>query len=286
MSPVTELSAPERTEAYRSALSGAWAVRFEDGSPPALAVPLLGRAWVVPQDAEPVRPDPGDVAVLSGGAPYVIADDPATAPDVIIRPGGVCTTRDGQEASTIGSGPAPDRTVLLNGLCTTGTGAMVGTGVAPERLLAALPPLAVVPAGQGPCPVSEAALEDVPGAAGPPGPDAGPDAARRAACLLLPAPAPRSPSGTGRTATWWSGRPYAPGRSGRSTARSRISSSVTIAGGRLSEPLGGPVDPDPVVPGRVRASRGTRRPQLGRSTPVFVPMFRPSRCHGRLKPCI
>jgi hypothetical protein len=158
---VTELSAPERTEAYRSALSGAWAVRFEDGSPPALAVPLLGRAWVVPQDAEPVRPDPGDVAVLSGGAPYVIADDPATDPDVIIRTGGVCTTRDGQEASTIGSGPAPDRTVLLNGLCTTGTGATVGTGVAPDRLLAALPPLAVVPAGQGPCPVSEAALEDV-----------------------------------------------------------------------------------------------------------------------------
>jgi AraC-like DNA-binding protein len=159
--PLTDLLNGVRTTGAvfnRSSLRGAWAVRFEDGSPVALAVPLRGAAWVIPQDGTPVRIDAGDVAVLSGGTPYVIADDPATEPDVMIRPGGRCTTLDGDEVSlTQGVGAwgatGPDSMVLLNGLYTV-------QGGVPGRLLAALPPLAVVGAGQGVCPVSPAAFED------------------------------------------------------------------------------------------------------------------------------
>ncbi|MFD5300855.1 AraC family transcriptional regulator [Streptomyces mutabilis] len=151
--PLTELLNGVRTVGAvfnRSTLCGTWAVRFEDGSPLALAVSLQGPVWVLPQEGEPVLLGPGDVAVLSGGTPYVIADDPATEPGVVIGPGGRCTTVDGQDTRTTQGGG----TVLLNGLYT------VDRGV-PGQLLAALPALAVVRAGQGPCPVSAAAFEDV-----------------------------------------------------------------------------------------------------------------------------
>jgi hypothetical protein len=67
----------------QSFLDGSWAVRFEDGSPLALTVPVHGSAWVTVQGGEPVRLGPGDVAVLCGGTPYVVADDPAIEPDVV-----------------------------------------------------------------------------------------------------------------------------------------------------------------------------------------------------------
>ncbi|MFD8000407.1 AraC family transcriptional regulator [Streptomyces mirabilis] len=142
-----------------SSLSGSWAVRFEEGSPLALAVPLHGPAWVIPDGGQPVRLGPEDVAVLSGATPYLIASDPATEPDVIMRPDGRCSTLDGREHSitrdlgTWGTS-GPDDTVVLNGLYTVGAGA-------PGRLLAALPPLAVIPAEQGACPVNPAAFEDI-----------------------------------------------------------------------------------------------------------------------------
>ncbi|MFI8214026.1 AraC family transcriptional regulator [Streptomyces werraensis] len=159
--PLTDLLDGVRTTGAvfnRSALSGTWAVRFEDGSPLALAVPMTGPAWAVLENDEPVRLDPGDVAVLSGGTPYTIAGDPSAAPDVTIRPGGRCTAPDGTEHLTHDLGPArvtnTGGTVLLNGLYTL-------PSATPGRLLAALPPLAVVPAHQGTCPVNPEAFEDM-----------------------------------------------------------------------------------------------------------------------------
>ncbi|MFI9582396.1 AraC family transcriptional regulator [Streptomyces sp. NPDC052236] len=154
--PLTDLLNGVRTSGAvfnRAILSGAWAVRFEDGSPLALAVPLRGPAWVTPEGGDPVRLGPGDVAVLSGGAPYVVADDPATEPDVMIRPGGRCTTLDGEDMSAWRP-TGPGSTLLLNGLYTV-------VGGVPSRLLAALPPLAVARGGQEACPVSPAAFENV-----------------------------------------------------------------------------------------------------------------------------
>lgn len=39
----------------------------------------------------------GDVGVFRGPEPYTVADDPATAPQVVIHPGQRCTTLDGED---------------------------------------------------------------------------------------------------------------------------------------------------------------------------------------------
>ncbi|MFI9175806.1 AraC family transcriptional regulator [Streptomyces lincolnensis] len=163
--PLTDLLDGVRTRGalfHRSALTGAWAARFEDRSPLALAVLLHGSAWITPEGGDPVRIGPGDVAVLCGGARYVIADDPATEPDVVIHPKGRCTTAEGEEliepqapgAGAFWDTEGADGTILLSGLYTVDSGT-------PGRLLAALPPLAVVEADVGVCPVSRTTFEEI-----------------------------------------------------------------------------------------------------------------------------
>ncbi|MDX2547104.1 cupin domain-containing protein [Streptomyces sp. WI04-05B] len=162
--PLTDLLNGVRTSGSvfnQSSVTGAWATRFEDGSPLSLAVLVHGSAWITPEGGTPVRLGPGDVAVLCGGAPYVIADDPGTEPDTVIRAGGRCTTRQGEEPlpARIPDAGAwntaePDRTLLINGLYTVDAGT-------PGRLLAVLPPLALVEASVGTCPVSHSAFEEI-----------------------------------------------------------------------------------------------------------------------------
>lgn len=162
--PLTDLLNGVRTRGAlfnQSSLTGPWATRFEDGSPLALAVLVHGSVCITPEGGAPVRLGPGDVAVLCGGAPYVIADDPSTEPDVVIRAGGRCTTPQGEEllpARTPDAGAwnaaEPDRTLLINGLYTVD----VGT---PGRLLSALPPLAVIESSVGTCPVSHSTFEEI-----------------------------------------------------------------------------------------------------------------------------
>jgi AraC-like DNA-binding protein len=162
--PLTDLLNGVRTSGAlfnQSSLTGSWAARFVDRSPLALAVLLHGSAWITPQSGDPVRIGPGDVAVLCGGAPYVIADDPATEPDVVIHSEGRCTTVRGEELSGVrapGTGTwdaeGADGTLLLSGLYTVDSGT-------PSRLLAALPPLAVIEANVGACPVSRTTFEEI-----------------------------------------------------------------------------------------------------------------------------
>ncbi|MFD5269292.1 AraC family transcriptional regulator [Streptomyces sp. NPDC058335] len=160
--PLTDLLTGVRTSGavlHRADLTGAWAARFEHGSPLALSALLRGSAWVTPEGGRPVRIGPGDVAVLSGGAPYVTGDDPGTEPDVVIRAGGHCTTVAGEELaapSMDGSWDAEDAdgTLMVSCLYTLDSGT-------PGRLLATLPPLAVVEAGVGTCPVSRATFQEI-----------------------------------------------------------------------------------------------------------------------------
>ncbi|WP_308296300.1 cupin domain-containing protein [Streptomyces sp. ISL-96] len=91
----------------------------------------------------------------------MIANDTATEPDVVILPGGRCTTARGEElvgARAPGSGTwdaeGPDGTLLLSGLYTVDS-------ATPGRLLAALPPLAVIEASVGACPVSRTTFEEI-----------------------------------------------------------------------------------------------------------------------------
>jgi AraC-like DNA-binding protein len=182
----TEVLAPDRTDLLadlldgvrttgaafdRSVLTGAWAMRFQDGSPLALVVPLRGPVWVRPEDGPPVPVAPDQVAVLAGGAPYVLASDPDTPPGSVVRRDGRCVTTDGREIASpagpgvvAGTGAAargdgagasdPEATVLLTGRFTVGTGA-------PARLLATLPPVAVVDDVDDECPVNPAVLETI-----------------------------------------------------------------------------------------------------------------------------
>jgi AraC-like DNA-binding protein len=130
----------------RSLLDPPWSMRIADEAPLCLVAVTRGEAWLLPEDGEPLRLLPGDVAVIRGPDPYTLADDPATAPQVVILPGNQCVTPDGQEVSlmswmgvrTWGNSPVGS-TVMLNGTYEL-------EGEVSRRLLGALPPLLVLPA--------------------------------------------------------------------------------------------------------------------------------------------
>lgn len=120
-------------------------MRIEDQAPLTLVAMVRGDAWVVPEESSAVRLSPGDVAIIRGPGPYTVADEPATPPQVVIHPGQLCTTPDGQEVPEMMElgvrtwGNSPDGPTML----LTGTYTMQGE--VSQRLLSALPPLLLVP---------------------------------------------------------------------------------------------------------------------------------------------
>jgi AraC-like DNA-binding protein len=120
-------------------------MRVADEAPLCLIAITRGEAWLVPEDGEALRLGPGDVAVIRGPDPYTLADDPQTAPQVIILPGNRCVTPDGHEVElmswmgvrTWGNSPVGS-TVMLSGTYEL-------EGEVSRRLLNALPPLLVLP---------------------------------------------------------------------------------------------------------------------------------------------
>ena len=131
----------------RSIMDPPWSVRVQDRAPLSLVAIMHGEAWVVPDDADPVRLVPGDVAITRGPDPFTFADDPATRPQVVIHPGQRCTTPDGKDLAqamdlgvrTWGNDPDGSTTMLI------GTYQM--RGEVSRRLLEALPSLVVLPDG-------------------------------------------------------------------------------------------------------------------------------------------
>ncbi|MCR6483086.1 AraC family transcriptional regulator [Amycolatopsis sp. OK19-0408] len=126
-----------------------WSMTFADVPPLTLVATLGGHAFVRLGAEPPVRLAAGDIALVSTTG-YTIADDPATAPQVVIRGGRkypITAEVSPRAPRTYGDG-APGATTMLRG-------AYELHGVAAERLLAMLPPLAVVPAG----PRTRAALD-------------------------------------------------------------------------------------------------------------------------------
>ncbi|NYH43986.1 AraC-like DNA-binding protein [Micromonospora jinlongensis] len=140
------LNGPRAQGAFllRSVLTPPWSMRIEDQAPLTLVAMVQGDAWVLADESAAVHLGPGDLAIIRGPDPYTVADDPATAPQVIIHPGQLCTTPDGQElpemmelgVRTWGNGP-DGPTMLLTGTYTM-------RGEVSQRLLSALPPLLVV----------------------------------------------------------------------------------------------------------------------------------------------
>jgi AraC-like DNA-binding protein len=128
----------------RAVFAPPWSIRIEDRAPLTVIAVLTGQAWVRPDGAGWVRLAPGDTAVALGPEPYLVADDPGTAPQVTIRPGQVCVTPDGVAhpdwfgTRTWGNDAAGGTTLLV--------GTYEGDGEVGRRLLRALPRLLVVPA--------------------------------------------------------------------------------------------------------------------------------------------
>jgi AraC-like DNA-binding protein len=132
----------------RTVMQPPWSVRVQDRAPLSVAAVLTGAAWVVPDGDEPVRLEPGDVAVTRGPRPFTFADDPATPPQAVIHPGQRCTTPDGVElhqqmtlgVRSWGNDPA-GRDVQL-------VGTYHVAGEVGGRLVQSLPALIVVRAGE------------------------------------------------------------------------------------------------------------------------------------------
>jgi AraC-like DNA-binding protein len=130
----------------RSLLDPPWSMRIEDEAPLCLVALTHGDAWLLPDEGDAVRLRPGDVAIIRGPDRYTLADDPGTAPQVIIGPGQTCTTADGEAVAlmeymgirTWGNSPAGS-TVILNGT-------YEAEGEVSRRLMGALPPVLVLPA--------------------------------------------------------------------------------------------------------------------------------------------
>lgn len=128
----------------RSTLAPPWSVRIRDEAPLTLLSMVRDDAWLIPDDGDPQRVAPGDMVVFRGPDHYTVSDDPATEPQIVIHPGQRCTTPDGTSLSE-----AMDLGVRAWGNDPAGTTVMlIGTyqmrGAVTQRLLAALPPIAVV----------------------------------------------------------------------------------------------------------------------------------------------
>jgi AraC-like DNA-binding protein len=132
----------------RSILDPPWSLRIQDESPLSLITLLRGEAWIVRDGAGPAHIGAGDVAIVSGTQPYVLADSPGTAPQIIIHPGQRCESADGTEMTMTDQGVrtwggAPDgSTVLISGTY------QMHSEVS-RRLLDALPGVLIRPAEAG-----------------------------------------------------------------------------------------------------------------------------------------
>jgi AraC-like DNA-binding protein len=144
----------------RAHLDPPWSMRVQDEAPLTLVAVVKGEAWI----GESTRLRPGEVAVVRGPQPYVVADRPDTPPQVVIHPGQHCTTLDGQSVYES----------MLRGVRTWGnsgtggaTAMLVGTyhleGEVSRRLLDALPQLIVLPGGPLIGLLGEEVVRDEPG---------------------------------------------------------------------------------------------------------------------------
>lgn len=139
------LDGPRARDAFllRAILAPPWSMRIQDEAPLTVIAMLGGAAWIL-ADGSPVQVAPGQVAIVCGPEPYVVADRPDTPPQVIIHPGQRCETPDGRPlygemdlgVRTWGNDPEGDTVMLV--------GTYHVEGEVSRRLLRALPRLLVL----------------------------------------------------------------------------------------------------------------------------------------------
>ncbi|MFI9506603.1 AraC family transcriptional regulator [Nocardia sp. NPDC052566] len=130
-----------------SLLDPPWSLRIQDQAPLTVVSMIRGGAWISTGKGAPRQLSAGDVAIFRGPEPYTIADDPATEPQIIIHPGQVTKTPDGEilcETLNLGVrqwGTDPAGATMMV------TGTYESAGAASQRLLRALPPIIVLQRG-------------------------------------------------------------------------------------------------------------------------------------------
>ena len=145
----------------RSLMTPPWSLRVRAEAPLTLIAMATGEAWIVPDRGEPVWLGPGDVAVTRGPDHYTVADDPASPPDIVIHPGQLCTTVDGEDLSQrmdLGVrswGNDPDGSTMML------VGAYEAMGDISDRLLRALPPVLSLANDQWDCPLIPLLCDEV-----------------------------------------------------------------------------------------------------------------------------
>ncbi|MGC4835186.1 AraC family transcriptional regulator [Micromonospora vinacea] len=123
----------------RSVLTPPWALRFTDGAPLTLCVPMRGEGWISHPDSDKPRlVRVGEAATVRGPAPFVFSAEPRSS----FEPGELRDVRRGQTGvvDPVGADHT-ERLVLLVGVYHV-------RGRVPQRLLGALPPVLVVPEDQ------------------------------------------------------------------------------------------------------------------------------------------
>jgi AraC-like DNA-binding protein len=125
-----------------------WSMSIRDEAPLTLICQTHGSAVIVGESSGAVRLGPGDVALTRATEHYVFADDPATAPMVVIHPGQRCSTLSGEDlrfemslgVRTWGNSPSSaTRSVIC---------AYEGRSEVSSRLLDALPTVLVLRADE------------------------------------------------------------------------------------------------------------------------------------------
>ena len=92
------LDGPRANAAFmvKVVLEPPWSLRVQDEAPLAVVVVTRGDVWLVHGALDhPVVLGAGDVVLVRGPDPYVVAHDPHAEPTIVIDPGGACRTLDG-----------------------------------------------------------------------------------------------------------------------------------------------------------------------------------------------
>jgi AraC-like DNA-binding protein len=118
----------------RSIAEPSWSLRFVEGPPLTVVVPVTGPPVRLAADGtQPVRLAAPQVALVRGPAAFVVSDRPTTSPKIVVR-----GLEDALALEAVRRGVPGGATLL------TGTYQLVGSVA--DRVLGALPPVAVVDA--------------------------------------------------------------------------------------------------------------------------------------------
>ncbi|MFJ5268656.1 cupin domain-containing protein [Streptomyces sp. NPDC088358] len=145
----------------RAAFDPPWCLRVEDRAPLTIMLVVRGRAWITPSEGERLLLGAGDLAIARGPDPYTCADDPGTAPQAVILPGGECSYPDGRSLQghwDLGVRSWGDRT---DGSTVLLIGTYMMRGEISGRLLDALPPVLSLTRDVWDCPFTPILAEEM-----------------------------------------------------------------------------------------------------------------------------